>query len=85
MAFWQRPLDPRSWLCVRQIVRPRNPPLESTSESLVVIQPRLYELKIYLPYILHTLREQPISEMGTPTMFGVDVLTYPQIDIVVLF
>jgi len=39
-----------------------NLPLESDSESLVAIEPKLYRFKVYLPH--HIPRGQPISKVG---------------------
>jgi len=57
-------------------VDPENRPLESNTESLAVIQPKLYRFK-GLPASPHSPREQLISVVGggTLTMFGMDDLT----------
>jgi len=44
-------------------VYPENPPLESSTESLAVIQPKLYRFE-RLPAPLHAPREQPISAVA---------------------
>jgi len=55
---------------------PENLPLESNSESLAAIQPKLYRFKVYLPHPTHQGDSRFLRWGGeTPTMFGMDVLT----------
>ena len=50
-------------------------PLESNSESLDAIQPKLCRFKVYLPHP-HTKGTADLRDgWGYPTMFGMDVLT----------
>jgi len=57
------------------IARPENLPLESNSESLAAIQPKLYQFKVYLPHPTHQGDSRSQRWVGDPTMFGMDVLT----------
>jgi len=54
-------------------------PKESNSESLAAIQSKLCQFKVYLPHPHTKGTTDPRGGWGTPIMFGMDVLTSPQI------
>jgi len=75
MQFWRRH-------CLRQIGWPqtKHPSLESNTESLAIIQPKLYRFE-RLGALLsppHAPKEQPILAVGgvTPPVHGVDVVSH---------
>ena len=64
---------------------PENLPLESNSESLAAICNRSYiDSKFTCPTPTHQGDSRSYRWEATPSMFGTDVLTYAQIDAIVL-